>query len=395
MLELAAGGAEVAFVALEDDIFAQLAVERTVHEAHLLGRRQADLLEVFLAIADDPGVPAGEDVLQPRAYSLIESVHVGSGDALAVGGIGDKDAGRHGRLGPLGYGLDFQVDIAADAGAADVAAGDVDGCRGDVGADDGELDGTLGRVVVPQTLEELGVEVGPMFEGEVLAVDAGHDVGGDEGGLDEERSGAAHGVDEGTLAAVAAHEDYAGGEHLGDGRLGLGRAVAALVETLAARVETERDVAAVDVDVDDDVGIGQTHARTLVAVAVAEPVDDGVLDAVCDIARVLERVGVHHRVDGERLVERHETAPVELLDAVVERVGVVGLERVERLEDTQGRAAAEISLVKRLQVAAERDHAPAGGDVFGAEGTQLVGQDGLQTLQRLGDHLEFLFHHVS
>ena len=61
-------------------------------------------------------------------------------------------------------------------------------------------------------------------------VDTRIDVGGDEGSLDEECAGATHGVDQRTVSAPSAFQDYAGGQHLIDGGLGLGHTVAALVE---------------------------------------------------------------------------------------------------------------------------------------------------------------------
>ena len=122
-----------------------------------------------------------------------------------------------------------------------------------------------------------------MFEGEILAVDAGVDVGGNHGGLDEEGAGAAHWVEERFGAVVAGNQEDACGEDLVDGGFVLGFAPAALVQGVAGRVERECDIFALDVDVDADIGVVEANTRTFVgAVAVDKPVDDGVFHAVGD-----------------------------------------------------------------------------------------------------------------
>ncbi len=56
--------------------------------------------------------------------------------------------------------------------------------------------------------------------------------------------------------------------------------------------------------IDHHIGILKTHARTLVfAITVLEPVDNGILDAVGDKARVGELVAIGHGVDTEGLAE--------------------------------------------------------------------------------------------
>ena len=228
-----------------------------------------------------------------------------------------------------------------------------------------------------------------MFESEASAVNAGVDVGCDESRFDEEGARAAHGVDEGRLTAPSAHEDDACGEDFVDGCFGLGYAVAALVERFARGVERKGDFVARDVDVDHHVGVLKSDSGALVsAVAVFEPVDDGVLDAVSDIARVGKLLAVGRCVDGESLVEGHERRPVEVLGLFVEVVGIEGREFVEGLEDAQGGAAAKICLVECFERAGESDHPFAGLHVFGAEGAQFVGKNGFQSLEGLGNHVK-------
>ena len=256
-------------------------------------------------------------MLECRAYHRVQALHVGHRDALAVRRVGDDDTLVGRSLGPLRQWLGLEGDVFHDSGALGVAGGDVDSHGRDVGADDGELRHALPAVVVIKALEELGVEVGPLLEGKALAVDTGVDVGGNHGGLDDEGARAAHGVEEDLLAAVTAHQDYAGGEDLVDGSLGLRHAVAAAVEALARRIEAQRHLVARDMHIYKHVRAVEAHTGALAVEMVAEPVGDSVLDAVGDEARVGERVAVYDGVDGEGLVERQQRAPVEQLHAVV------------------------------------------------------------------------------
>ncbi len=281
-----------------------------------------------------------EYVFEPVADQAVQPFHVLDADALAVGGIGNQHS-SFGSFLPFRQGAGMQLDHTADSGAAYVLRGDVDGAGRHVGPDYlvGEL--PFAGIVVIEAVKQLRVEVLPVLEGEMAAVDSRIYVGGDQGRLDQEGAGSAHGVDQRRIAPPAAFEDDAGGEHLVDGGLGLRHAVAALVQRLARRVERQRDLVAGDMHVDHHIGVLQAHAGALViAVAVLEPVDDGVLDAVCDEARVGELVAVGHGVDREGRSHRHERPPVEFLGAVIQLVGVGGCELEYRFEDAQGGAAA-------------------------------------------------------
>ena len=77
----------------------------------------------------------------------------------------------------------------------------------------------------------------------------------DECRLDKQRAGAAHGVDEVTLALPAGHKDDAGCQHLIDGSIGLCHTPATLVEWLTRRVERQRGAVLGNVDVEPQVGI--------------------------------------------------------------------------------------------------------------------------------------------
>lgn len=181
------------------------------------------------------------------------------------------------------------------------------------------------------------------------------------------------------------------GQHLVDRRLGLRHAVAATVQRLAAGVERQSDLAAGDVYVDHHVGVLKPHPRALaLGRTVAEPVDNGVLDAVGHESRVGELIAVDRSLDGKCAVDRQQRPPVELLDAVIERVGSACTELVERLEYSQCRAAAQIGTIEHLLVARKGHHTPSGFHVEGAESPKFVGQYLLKPLKGLGDHLKVL-----
>ncbi len=391
--DLASAAHKVLALALKDDILAQRALQRAVHHGDFLARSQADTGKVLVAVADNPGVVAGEYMLELGADEGVEGVHVVDTDALAVGRIGHHHAGRLRGLGPGAQRLALQLYVAGHAGALDIALGDGDSLGRDVGAVYLVGDGALAAVVVVQAVKELGVEVGPALKCKSAAEDAGVDVGGDEGCLDKECTRAAHGVDQRAVAAPAAAQDDACGEHLVDGGVGLGHAVAALVERLARGVEAQRDLGARYVHVDEHVGLLEAHSGALaLGVAVAKPVDHGVLDLVGHEAAVAKLVAVAHRVDGKRLVGAEYAAPVVLLDMLVERVGIGGAEFEKRAQDAQRRAALQVGAVHRLQRAGKGHHAAPRHHILGSERAQLLGQHLFKTLEGLSHHFKRTIH---
>ncbi len=145
--------------------------------------------------------------------------------------------------------------------------------------------------------------------------------------------------------------------------------------------------------VDHHVGVLQTHPGALpLAEAVAEPVGNGVLDAVSDEARVGELVAVSHRVDGESALGGHQRTPVELLGALVELIGVLCGEFMNGLEDTQSCTAAHVGAVEHLEVPLERHHSAPRLHILGTEAAQLLGQHIFQSLEGLGHHFKIFFH---
>ena len=321
-------------------------------------------------------------MLQPLAYHLVQSQEVVRGDAFAVGRVGDEDALLLG-TGELLEGLQLQFHVLADAGRLQVAGGYLDGTGIVVVGVYPVGEVALAAVVVVDTFQQVGIEVGPLLEGIGLAEDTGRDVTGDESGFDGDGARTAHGVDEVALPAPACHEDDAGGQHFVEGGFHGLLTVAPAVERLAARVEREGAFGTRYVYVELHVGTGDTDAGTP-SCPLAEVVGHGVLHTVGHELAVAELLAEHYGVYGEGLVRRQVVFPTDGFRLLVHFVRRLRREVLDGFQYTQGRAQAEVGTVHHLFVALEGHHAPAYLDVVRAEGGQLLCQHLFQALEGLG-----------
>ena len=252
------------------------------------------------------------------------------------------------------------------------------------------LEITLFRVVVIDFLEEVGIEVGPFLEGEILPEHTRRDVLGDERCLDEQRARAAHRVDEVAFAPPSRHEDHACGQHLVEGGFNRLLTVSATVQRLAAGVEAEGGVFVGNVDVQADVGVGHRDVRT-VARMFAELVDDGILHLIGHELGVAELLGEYHRVYGESLAVVEVFRPFHLHHLVVHVVGTTGFEVDNGFQNADSSVELEIGTVHQFFVACKRHHSTANLHVFGSQFGQFLCQDGLQAHECLGNQFEFHF----
>ena len=239
--------------------------------------------------------------------------------------------------------------------------------------------------------EELGIIVVPALEGKAAAVAPRGDAAGDKRRLNEQRTRPAHGVDEVALSIPARQTQDARSEHFAHRRLRLGRTPAALVQALARAVQRQRHLLLRDMDVEAQVRIVEAHpgARPLL---LHEVVHQRVLGSVAYIAAVGEGVGVDHRVEGEGIRRPHPLAPVEAAQRLIELIGGTGAEARQRQQDAQRRTQLIVRAIEEGPIAAEGDHTAAFLHLLSAEGDKLLGQDGLQGLERLGDHSVGLMH---
>ncbi len=143
-------------------------------------------MEIVVVIAYDPSVVAEEHVLESRADRAVQGAHVVGCDAFSVRRVGDKHSGWFRSFFPLGDGAFGERYVLVDACAFGIFSRYFECALLYVGTDDGYFHGAFGAVVVVYLVEEVGVEVGPCFKGELLAVYAGGYVGGNQGGFDKE-----------------------------------------------------------------------------------------------------------------------------------------------------------------------------------------------------------------
>lgn len=101
-----------------------------------------------------------------------------------------------------------------------------------------------------------------------------------------------------------------------------------------------------------------------------------------------EFLAEHDGIYGKRLVRRQIVFPTDGLHLVVHLVGVVGGEVLQRLQDADGGAQAEVGFVKHCFVTRKRYHSPAYLYVIGTQFRQFLCQYFFQTLEGLGYHLK-------
>ena len=378
-------------LAREELVAAQLALQSTVQQ--LVARRgaQADLGEVLRLIGDDPRCAARVVMLQSLADHAVEGVALTQPEALAIGRIGHQQRGL-GRCRAVLESTMFHVDHFLQPRQTHVVPRDLHGRDRYVRAVDMVVEGALLLLgLLLDLTEELGIIVVPALEGEATAIAPWGDAAGDEGRLNEQRTRPAHGVDEIALSIPARQTQDARGEHFAHRGLGLGGTPAALVQALARAVQRQRHLLLRDMDVEAQVRIVEAHPRAR-PLLLHEVVHQRVLGSVAYIAAVGEGVGVDHRVEGEGIRRPHPLAPVEAAQRLIELIGGTGAEAGQRQQHAQRRTQLIVRAIEEGPIAAEGDHTAAFLHLLGAEGDEFLGQDGLQGLERLGDHSVGLMH---
>ena len=382
--------AELLQFSAEHLVAAQFALQCSVVERNLDAWAQTNLLEALFAVAQHPRLVALEGMLQSLAYHLVGLQQVGCGDALTVGRVGNHD-GRFLGLFEVLEVLECHGDVVGEACRPNVPQCGVHRLGVYVVAIDMVVELALLRVVVVYLVEEVGIEVLPLLEGELLAEESRSHVVGYEGCLDKQCAAAAHGVDEVRLTAPSAHQNDTGGKNLVERCLYRFLAVAASVERLAAGVEAECSLVLGDVYVQTDVGVGNTDIRSHVG-ALTELVHNGVLHLVSHELRMAELLGEHHRVDGKSLAYVEVLAPVNGAHLVVHVVGTLSLELADGLEDAYGGMQLHVGAIHHFLVTRERHHASSYLYVVGSQSRQFLSQYVLKSHERLGNEFKFLSH---
>ena len=150
-LHLAAGSAKRVELAVEELIFAELAVERAVVEGNFETRLQADGFKAFFLVTDNPSLVAAEGMFQRLADHLIKPREVFGLEAFAVWRVGHHDR-LLGRLLKLLEVALLQGYDVAHACSLHVGIGCLNGTQVKVVAVNLMVEGTLLRVVVVNLL---------------------------------------------------------------------------------------------------------------------------------------------------------------------------------------------------------------------------------------------------
>ena len=323
-LDLTTLRAEHLHLAIKQLVLAELTFQRAVEQRNLDAWLQAYLVETLLTVTQHPGIVARELMLQPLTYHFIGTQQVGRRDAFAVRWIGHHDALLLRLLEVLEV-LLLHRDAVGQPGCLHVQASRVDGLHVDVVAVDMVFELPLLRVVIVDAVEEVGIEVGPLFEGILLAEQAGCHILGNESSLHKQGTRAAHGVDEVGIAIPSCQQNHAGCQHLVQRSFYRLLTITATVERLTAGVERQGTLVFCNMNVQPQVRIGHRNIRTATH-PLAELVDDGILHLVAHELRVAELLREHNGIDGKRLVLADVLRPVDFSDFLIDVVRTLGLE---------------------------------------------------------------------
>ena len=201
----------------------------------------------------------------------------------------------------------------------------------------------------------------------------------DQRGLDGEGPAAAEGVSKFPLPPVACKRHHGGGQRFPQGGGVMRRAVATLVQALAARVKAEGDLILHDRKADLH-GLAGLR-KPLQPVAVFQTLRHGLFDDLLAV-RDREEPGVEAVPrDGEGCVLRDHTLPGQRLRALEKRVEALRLEGAELEEHALAGAEPEVGLRRGLEPAGKIDAAVFSRHLSHPQPPQLVGRQPFQTEQ--------------
>ena len=71
---------------------------------------------------------------------------------------------------------------------------------------------------------------------------------------------------------------------------------------------------------------------------------------------MIEILGIDHRVDRERLVQRQILLPLYLFHLFINGISIFGLEMINRFQNAQGSTAVEIRFIKQFLITRKGNH---------------------------------------
>ena len=160
---------------------------------------------------------------------------------------------------------------------------------------------SLLRIVVVDITPQLRIKIRPFLKPERLPEYARSYVPCYQCRLDGDGAGTAHRIIEIALPAPSGYQQHSGSQHLIDRSFGRRYTVSALMQTLAAAVQTDRQSLFCNMYVDIQIRIGHFHVRTLAAF-LYPPVCYRVFHAVGHKTAVPESLAVNRRINGKSRV---------------------------------------------------------------------------------------------
>ena len=283
---------EIFQFSVEHLVSAEFTFQTAVIEGDLDTGFQADLLKALFAVGENPGIITFELMFQAFTNHLISTQKVGRGDTLTIRGIGNHDA----LIAWLGEVLEVLLsdgDVVGQTCGLHVEEGRIDGFDVNVVTVYMVLELTLLALVVIDFIEQVCIEVRPFLKGIFFAEQTRGHVLGDEGCLDENGTGAAHGIDEIGVALPTREQDHACSEHLIERCLDTLLTITASVQRLTAGVKAQGALVFGDVHVQTEIGVRHRDVRPF-ARLLTELVDNGILHLIGDKLRVSELLGEYH-----------------------------------------------------------------------------------------------------
>ena len=239
---------------------------------------------------------------------------------------------------------------------------------------------------IPLRLPYAARQAAPRFGGK-LAVQPRRAVECRERGFNGDRAAAAEGVAEIAAAAVARNVHDGGGERFAQRSRDLRRAVAALMEPRAARIDIERGLVLHNGELDGEALALFGEPRE--TVHALEPFDNGLFHDFLAVRHGVERALKRPALDGERAVRGDESLPRQCAHALEELVEGARREPAEDDQNALGKARADVRARDGALVAGEVYAPVFRRNIFHIHMAQLVAERTFQPEQTRRAESEF------
>jgi hypothetical protein len=162
----------------------------------------------------------------------------------------------------------------------------------------------------------------------------------------------------------------------------------------SGKIDRKRRAVAMQSEIDPERRTFEIDAGTFARTR-PELIDDGVLDALRDELRVVQRGRRTDRVNRERAIDREMLRPVDMLHACVKRIGIRDIELVQRQQDAAREPRFETRAIGDAQIAGELHARELFLRVARTERAQLIAQQVFETLRAGGEVRSHGVAHVN